>query len=158
MSGTRSVLLDQDNQIIDVEYSKDPTWSYRVRYIDATTRQDIIDPETVEVGENTRQVIVNSPSVTENAAFEGYTLVSPAQVIVTREDAQDVTQGIYTITFEYVKQAQTYTVEHQLQMLTEPMLQSRQKLLKERWDSMSPRSRRPITDSSALPQSFSAPA
>ena len=116
LSGTRSVLLNQDNQIINVKYSKDPTWSYRVRYIDVTTRQDIIDPETVEVGENTRQVIVNSPSVNENPKFKGYTLVSPAQVIVTREAAQEVTEDTYTITFEYVKQAQTYTVNHQLQM------------------------------------------
>ena len=115
--GTRSVRLDENGKIIRVVYTKDQTWSYRVRYIDATTQRDIISSETVEVGMNTKQVIVNSPSVNENPAFKGYTLVSAAQVKVTQEEALKEGEGnIYTITFQYVKQEQQYKVDHQLQM------------------------------------------
>ena len=116
-TGSFTALLDENNKVIDVTYTKDATWSFRIRYIDANTRQDIIDSVMQEVADNTQQVIVNSPSVQNPDyadAFAGYMLVSNPQIVVTKADA---TKGeTYTITFEYIKQQQTYVVYHQLQM------------------------------------------
>ena len=116
-TGSFTALLDENNKVINVVYTKDATWSFRIRYIDANTRQDIIDSVTREVADNTQQVVVNSPSVLDPDyadAFAGYMLVSDPQVVVTKADATKEKE--YTITFEYIQQQQTYVVYHQLQM------------------------------------------
>ena len=119
-TGSFTTLLDENKKVINVTYKKDATWSFRIRYVDANTRKDIIDPVTQEVPENTSQIIVNSPSVKDSdyaEAFNGYTIVSDPQVTVTKEAATAGEEGeVYTITFEYIQQQQTYVVYHQLQM------------------------------------------
>ena len=109
-SGSSQKILTHSGQIFEVEYTKKPTWSFTIRYIDIETQQPIIKDNVQSVPDTTSQVVVQSPSVKEQSGLEGYMIVSDPQMTVTKN------QDGETVVFYYTKQTQSYLVNHQLQM------------------------------------------
>ncbi len=109
-SGSSQKILTHSGQIFEVEYTKKPTWSFTIRYIDIETQQPIIKDSVQSVPDTTSQVVVQSPSVKEQSGLKGYMIVSDPQMTVTKN------QDGETVVFYYTKQTQSYLVNHQLQM------------------------------------------
>lgn len=109
-SGLSQEILTHSDQIFEVEYTKKPTWSFTIRYLDIETQQPIIADSIQSVPDTTSQVVVQSPSAAEQEALKEYMIVSEPQITVTKD------QDKGTVVFYYTKQSQTYTVNHQLQM------------------------------------------
>lgn len=109
-SGSSQKILTHSGQIFEVEYTKKPTWSFTIRYIDIETQQPIIKDSVQSVPDTTSQVVVQSPSVKEQSGLEGYMIVSDPQMTVTKD------QDGETVVFYYTKQKQSYLVNYQLQM------------------------------------------
>lgn len=109
-SGSSQKILTHSGQIFEVEYTKKPTWSFTIRYIDIETQQPIIKDSVQSVPDTTSQVVVQSPSVKEQSGLEGYMIVSDPQMTVTKD------QDGETVVFYYTKQTQSYLVNYQLQM------------------------------------------
>ena len=99
-SGSSQKILTHSGQIFEVEYTKKPTWSFTIRYIDIETQQPIIKDSVQSVPDTTSQVVVQSPSVKEQSALEGYMIVSDPQMTVTRD------QDGETVVFYYTKHSQ----------------------------------------------------
>ena len=109
-SGSSQKILTHSGQIFEVEYTKKPTWSFTIRYIDIETQQPIIKDSVQSVPDTTSQVVVQSPSVKEQSGLADYMIVSDPQMTVTKD------QDGETVVFYYTKQTQSYLVNHQLQM------------------------------------------
>ncbi|MBM6765994.1 InlB B-repeat-containing protein, partial [Faecalicoccus pleomorphus] len=113
MSGSSSQLLAESNQTFYVQYTKDATWTFTVRYLDYETGQDILTPTKQEVAATTQQVIVQSPNMDDFSELKDYMIVSDPQITVNRDS---VVGDSYTVIFYYTKKEQTYKVNHFLQM------------------------------------------
>lgn len=109
-SGSRQEVLNSSGQVFEIEYTKKPTWSFTIRYLDIETQQPIIADSIQSIPDTTSQVVVQSPSAAEQEALKEYMIVSEPQITVTKD------QDKGTVVFYYTKQSQTYTVNHQLQM------------------------------------------
>ena len=109
-SGSSQKILTHSGQIFEVEYTKKPTWSFTIRYIDIETQQPIIKDNVQSVPDTTSQVVVQSPSVKEQSGLADYMIVSDPQMTVTKD------QDGETVVFYYTKQKQSYLVNYQLQM------------------------------------------
>lgn len=112
-SGSSSQLLAESNQTFYVQYTKDATWTFTVRYLDYETGQDILTPTKQEVAATTQQVIVQSPNMNDVQELMDYMIVSDPQITVNKGS---VVGDSYTIIFYYTKKEQTYKVNHFLQM------------------------------------------
>ncbi|WP_300852698.1 InlB B-repeat-containing protein, partial [uncultured Bacteroides sp.] len=91
-----TVLIEEENQVINVVYTKHDEWTYKVNYVDIDTNE-VLDTAELPTTDNVIMVTYRP--------FSGYALVGAAQQQINKN-------GIHEITFQYKKDAAAYTIEY----------------------------------------------